>query len=292
MRVVFMGTPDFAVPSLERLAEAHDVRLVLTRPDAVRSRGKSLVPSPVAEAAERLGIPVAKCRRMDGEAIARMREAAPDVACVAAFGCIVPDEALAIPPLGCVNVHASLLPRWRGAAPIQRAMLAGDERVGVSIMRVVHDLDAGAWCRQASLEVGELTCPELTTRLASLGADELLSALDEMQAGTCAWEEQDPAQVTYAEKVGKAELLLLDEGFHQLRVRYHEGDIARIELNPKEFAHMFEDGRNLRVESALRKLGFAFVTLDLGGYATGKMNADEEQRLLSEKDDGSAGEAE
>ena len=92
--------------------------------------------------------------------------------------------------------------------------------------------------------------------------------------------------------VGKAELLLLDEGFHQLRVRYHEGDIARIELNPKEFAHMFEDGRNLRVESALRKLGFAFVTLDLGGYATGKMNADEEQRLLSEKDDGSAGEAE
>ena len=208
MRVVFMGTPDFAVPSLERLAEAHDVRLVLTRPDAVRSRGKSLVPSPVAEAAERLGIPVAKCRRMDGEAIARMREAAPDVACVAAFGCIVPDEALAIPPLGCVNVHASLLPRWRGAAPIQRAMLAGDERVGVSIMRVVHDLDAGAWCRQASLEVGELTCPELTTRLASLGADELLSAHDEMQAGTCAWEEQDPAQVTYAEKVGKAELLL------------------------------------------------------------------------------------
>ncbi len=92
--------------------------------------------------------------------------------------------------------------------------------------------------------------------------------------------------------VGKAELLLLDEGFHQLRVRYHEGDIARIELNPKEFAHMFEDGRNLRVESALRKLGFAFVTLDLGGYATGKMNADEEQRLLSEKGDGSAGEAE
>ena len=208
MRVVFMGTPDFAVPSLERLAEAHDVGLVLTRPDAVRSRGKALVPSPVAEAAERLGIPVAKCRRMDDEAVARMREAAPDVACVAAFGCIVPDEALAIPPLGCVNVHASLLPRWRGAAPIQRAMLAGDERVGVSIMRVVHDLDAGAWCRQASFEVGEATCPELTARLAALGADELLGALEEMQAGTCAWEEQDPAQATYAEKVGKAELLL------------------------------------------------------------------------------------
>jgi methionyl-tRNA formyltransferase len=208
MRIAFMGTPDFAVPSLERLAAEHEVVLVVTRPDAVRSRGKRLEASPVAEAAGRLGLPTLKCKRMDDEVIARIREAAPDACCVAAFGCIIPDEVLGIAPLGCVNVHASLLPRWRGAAPIQRAMLAGDERVGVSIMRVVHELDAGAFCRQASIEVGELTCSEVTRELARIGADQLVGALSEMAAGTCAWQEQDASQATYAAKVDKAELLL------------------------------------------------------------------------------------
>lgn len=208
MRIAFMGTPDFAVPVLERLAAEHEVTLVITRPDAVRSRGRKLVPSPVAACAERLGLPVLKCRRMDEEVIARLREAAPDACCVAAFGCIVPDAAFEVAPLGCVNVHASLLPRWRGAAPIQRAMLAGDERVGISIMQVVHELDAGAYCRQASIEVGEKTCPEVTIELARIGAEELVAALAEMEAGTCEWVEQDASQATYAEKVDKSELLL------------------------------------------------------------------------------------
>ncbi|MBQ3282712.1 MAG: methionyl-tRNA formyltransferase, partial [Atopobiaceae bacterium] len=146
MRVVFMGTPEFAVPSLSALADAYEVVLVLTRPDAVRARGKELEPSPVKARALELGLPVLETSRITPEALEAVREAGPDVIAVAAYGCILPDSILDVAPLGCVNVHASLLPRWRGAAPIQRAVLAGDRRAGISIMRVVHELDAGAWC--------------------------------------------------------------------------------------------------------------------------------------------------
>ena len=120
MRIVFMGTPEFAVPSLEALAAEHDVTLVVTRPDAVRSRGKRLEPSPVKARALELGLPVLEAKRMDAAAIDAVRDAAPDLICVVAFGCILPDELLAVAPLGAINVHGSLLPRWRGAAPIRR----------------------------------------------------------------------------------------------------------------------------------------------------------------------------
>lgn len=208
MRVLFMGTPDFAVPSLELLADHHEVVLVVTRPDAVRARGKEQVPSPVALAAERLGLPVAKHSRVTPELMDELRALAPDVACVAAYGCLLPDELLELPRLGCVNVHGSLLPRWRGAAPVQRAVLAGDERVGISIMKLVHEMDAGAYCRQASVPVGESGCEELLAELARIGAQELVAALDEMEAGTCAWTEQDEALVTFAPKVDKREMRL------------------------------------------------------------------------------------
>lgn len=213
MRVVFMGTPDFAVPSLTALAKAHEVTLVVTRPDAVRGRGRELMPSPVKARALELGIPVLETKRMGDEQIAAVRAAAPDVICVVAFGCILPDSVIgvgegALASLGAVNVHASLLPRWRGAAPIQRAILSGDELAGVSIMRVAHDLDAGAWCAQASTSVGEKGCEELTSELAGLGAAELLAALDAMQGGTAVWTEQDEDQVTVAAKVSKAEMRL------------------------------------------------------------------------------------
>ena len=186
MRIVFMGTPAFAVPSLRALAGAHDVRLVLTRPDAVRGRGKRLEPSAVKAAATELGIDVLETKRIT----------------------ILPDAVLEAAPLGCVNVHASSLPRWRGAAPIQRAILSGDARAGVSIMRVVHDLDAGAYCRQADVEVGEKSCPQVMGELAELGARELLAALDQMADGTAVWVEQDESKVTYAKKIEKAEMLL------------------------------------------------------------------------------------
>lgn len=208
MRIVFMGTPAFAVPSLRALAGAHDVRLVLTRPDAVRGRGKRLEPSAVKAAATELGIDVLETKRITDEVMDAIRAAEPDVIVVAAFGCILPDAVLEAAPLGCVNVHASSLPRWRGAAPIQRAILSGDARAGVSIMRVVHELDAGAYCRQADVEVGEKSCPQVMGELAELGARELLTALDQMADGTAVWVEQDESKATYAKKIEKAEMLL------------------------------------------------------------------------------------
>ncbi|MGN0295715.1 MAG: methionyl-tRNA formyltransferase [Parafannyhessea sp.] len=208
MRIVFMGTPAFAVPSLRALAGAHDVRLVLTRPDAVRGRGKRLEPSAVKAAATELGIDVLETKRITDDVMAAIRATEPDVIVVAAFGCILPDAVLEAAPLGCVNVHASSLPRWRGAAPIQRAILSGDARAGVSIMRVVHDLDAGAYCRQADVEVGEKSCPQVMGELAELGARELLTALDQMADGTAVWTDQDESKVTYAKKIEKAEMLL------------------------------------------------------------------------------------
>ena len=208
MRIVFMGTPEFAVPSLRALAGAHAARLVLTRPDAVRGRGRRLEPSAVKAAATELGIDVLETKRITDDVMAAIRAAEPDAVVVAAFGCILPDAVLTAAPLGCVNVHASSLPRWRGAAPIQRAILSGDARAGVSIMRVVHDLDAGAYCRQADVEVGEKSCPQVMGELAELGARELLTALDQMADGTAEWVEQDESKVTYAKKIEKAEMLL------------------------------------------------------------------------------------
>ena len=208
MRIVFMGTPEFAVPSLRLLSEQQDVTLAVTRPDAVRSRGKRLEPSPVKVAALELGIPVLETTRVTQEVLDKIVAEKPDAIAVAAFGCILPDALLEVAPLGCVNVHGSLLPRWRGAAPIQRAVLAGDERAGISIMQIVHDLDAGAYCRQAFVEVGEKGCAQITDELANLGARELAAALDDMTAGVAVWTEQDPSLVTYAAKVEKAEMLL------------------------------------------------------------------------------------
>ncbi len=208
MRVVFMGTPSFSVPSLEKLAGKHDVVLVLTRPDAVRSRGKKLEPSPVKARALELGLPVFETNRITPEALERLSAAEADVFCVAAYGCILPDAVLTMAPHGCVNVHASLLPRWRGAAPIQRCILAGDEVTGVSIMRIGHGVDTGAYCLQGSTPVPGKTADELTADLARIGADLLCQALDELEQGTCVWTEQDESLVTHAAKIEKAELRL------------------------------------------------------------------------------------
>lgn len=208
MRVVFMGTPEFSVPSLRRLAGEHEVALVLTRPDAVRSRGKRLEPSPVKAAALEMGLPVLEAKRMDPDVLGALRSASADVFCVAAYGCILPDEVLSMAPLGCVNVHASLLPRWRGAAPIQRAILAGDPETGVSIMRIGHGVDTGDFCAQASCPVAGKTAEELTGELAELGGELLVRTLPSIADGTAVWTRQDEGLVTHAAKIEKAELRL------------------------------------------------------------------------------------
>lgn len=208
MRIVFMGTPEFACPSLSAVSKSHDVVRVVTRPDAVRGRGKRLEPSPVKALAGELGLAVIEASRMTPEVMDELRAAKADLCIVAAYGCILPDELLEMFPLGCVNVHASLLPRWRGAAPIQRAVLEGDELAGASIMRVVHELDAGAYCAQVSTAVAGKTSSELLDELGHLGAEALVEAIGRIADGTAVWTEQDESLVTYAHKIEKAEMRL------------------------------------------------------------------------------------
>ena len=208
MRIIFMGTPEFACPSLSAVSKSHDVVRVVTRPDAVRGRGKRLEPSPVKALAGELGLAVIEASRMTPEVMDELRAAKADLCVVAAYGCILPDELLEMFPLGCVNVHASLLPRWRGAAPIQRAVLEGDELAGASIMRVVHELDAGAYCAQVSTAVAGKTSSELLDELGHLGAEALVEAIGRIADGTAVWTEQDESLVTYAHKIEKAEMRL------------------------------------------------------------------------------------
>lgn len=209
MRVVFMGTPRFAAEILDELAEFHEIAAVYTRPDAVRGRGKALVPSPVKEVAERRGLPVRTPRTLrDAAVLSELAAFAPDAICVAAYGAILPKEVLDLPPFGCLNVHGSLLPRWRGAAPIERAILAGDEEIGVCIMAMEEGLDTGDYCVCRSLPAGSRTAAELTEELAALGASALLTALAQAEGGNLRWVAQDEALVTYAEKIAKGELNL------------------------------------------------------------------------------------
>lgn len=207
MRVVFLGTPKLASDILVEIAQQHEVVCVYTRPDAVRGRGAKLEPSPVKAAAERLGIPVRTATSLrDAEEQAHLAELAPDAICVAAYGCILPREVLEIPRYGCLNVHASLLPRWRGAAPIERAILAGDEQTGVCIMRMEEGLDTGPYCVRRATEVEGKSAAELTDELANLGARALLTGLSVVEQGGAEWTFQDDAAATYAEKLAKDEL--------------------------------------------------------------------------------------
>lgn len=207
MRIVFMGTPSLAATVLQALAKQHEVVGVFTRPDAVRGRGKKLVGSPVKDAANELGLEVhTPLTLKDDQTISLVRELAPDAICVAAYGALLPKEVLDIPQYGCLNVHTSLLPRWRGAAPIERAILARDEMAGVCIMKMQEGLDTGPYCLCESIPIGRKYVNELAGDLANAGAAALCDALDKIQAGTAEWTEQGDDGVTYASKIQKGEL--------------------------------------------------------------------------------------
>lgn len=209
MRIVFMGTPDFAASILEELAGHHEVVGVYTRKDAVRGRGGKLVGSPVKAMAEALGLKVFMPTTLRDEAVqAEIAALKPDCICVAAYGAILPAAILNIPRHGCLNVHASLLPRWRGAAPIERAILAGDEEVGVCIMRMEEGLDTGAYCIVRSIPVEGRSVGELTDELANLGARALITALAHVEEGKVRWVEQVEEGATYADMIAKGELNL------------------------------------------------------------------------------------
>ena len=206
LRVVFAGTPPFAAQALAALAAAgHDIPLVLTQPDRPAGRGLRLAASAVAETAVRLGLRVEKPLTLKAsEPVALLRDTAPDVMVVAAYGLLLPQAVLDVPRHGCLNIHASLLPRWRGAAPIQRAILAGDSTTGVCIMRMEAGLDTGPVLLRREWPIDpEVTAGELTEALASLGAQAIVDALaDPAKLVAVA---QDPSGATYAAKVQKAE---------------------------------------------------------------------------------------
>lgn len=208
--IVFMGTPDFAVPTLERLIAHHDVIGVVTQPDRPAGRSKQIQPPPVKLRAEAAGIPVyqpEKLRR--AEAIAELQRWRPDLYIVAAFGQILPQAVLDIPRYGSINFHASLLPRWRGAAPIQAAIRAGDTETGVTIMKMDAGLDTGPWLTQRALPIApDETGQSLHDKLAQLGGDLLIETLPGYLDGTIQPKPQDDSRTTYAPMIKKEEGLI------------------------------------------------------------------------------------
>lgn len=208
MRIVFMGTPDFSVPVLEQLVAKHEVVAVYTRAPKVSGRGNRVNKTPVHRLAEQHGIEVHTPRTLkDCEEQDVLKRFNADVAVVAAYGLLLPQAVLDMFPKGCINVHASLLPRWRGAAPIQRAIEAGDRKSGISIMQMALALDAGDVLAQEVVTITpEMTGGDLHDALSRIGAKLLINTLDKLD--TIVPQKQDEALVTYAEKLNKAECLL------------------------------------------------------------------------------------
>ncbi len=208
MRIAFMGTPDFAVPTLDALlAAGHEIAAVYTQPPRPAGRGKALSPSPVQKRAEAAGIAVRTPVSLKGvEEQAAFAALEADVAVVAAYGLILPGPILAAPRLGCLNVHASLLPRWRGAAPIQRAILAGDARTGITVMQMERGLDTGPMLAAWPADIGRKTAGELSAELAGIGAWLMVRVLETIYGGGSI--PQNEARATYAPKIAKHEAKL------------------------------------------------------------------------------------
>src|SRR6201995_3250131 len=208
LRLIFMGTPDFAVPTLlELAAHGHDIAAVYTRVAKPAGRGMKLQPTPVAREAERLGIPVLTPSTLKTpEALKLFQAHAADAAVVVAYGMILPQAILDAPPLGCFNLHASLLPRWRGAAPINRAIMAGDAESGVMVMKMDVGLDTGDVAMAERLPITDtMTASDLHDALSPLGADLMVRAMAALERGGLPLTKQGEDGVTYAAKIDKAE---------------------------------------------------------------------------------------
>ena len=207
MRVIYFGTPAFSVPSLAHLLDRHDVAAVVTRPDKARGRGHKVRPGPVKALAEAHHVPVLQPDRLgEPEWLQQVAALRADIAVVAAYGRLLPQALLDLPRLGFINVHASLLPRWRGAAPIHRAVMAGDASTGVTIMRVVLALDAGPMlaARSTRIEAND-TSQSLEARLAVIGAELLIWTMAQLEAGLVTQTPQDESAVTYAPRLERHE---------------------------------------------------------------------------------------
>ncbi len=244
MRIAFAGTPDFAVPALDALAASeHTLVGVLTQPDRPAGRGRQLTASPVKQRALALGLPVDQPERLATDAQrATLMSWAPDLLVVVAYGLILPRAVLELPRFGCLNIHASLLPRWRGAAPIQRALLAGDSETGICIMRLEEGLDTGPVYAERRVPVtAEANAASLLPQLAQLGAEALLPVIADLESGTAVARPQAADGVTYAHKISKEEA----------HVNW-QADVQQIErqiraFNPWPVAETLLDGERLRL---------------------------------------------
>ncbi|HEY4544831.1 MAG TPA: methionyl-tRNA formyltransferase [Pedomonas sp.] len=246
MRLAFMGTPDFAVAALDALhAAGHEIVCVYTQPPRPANRGKSLTPTPVHQRAEQLGLEVRHPLKLRGQQaeLDAFRALDLDVAVVAAYGLILPQDVLDAPKYGCLNIHASLLPRWRGAAPIHRAIEAGDAETGITIMQMDAGLDTGAMLLKRSTPVkADETTPQLHDRLAAMGAEMIVEALANLPTLT---PEPQPAEgVTYASKIDKAEARL---DFTQPAARLERKVRA---LNPFPGAYAEYEGERIKILKA------------------------------------------
>lgn len=247
LRIVFAGTPDFSVPALQALLDSpHRVVAVYTQPDRPAGRGRKLMASPVKQVAETAGIPVYQPPTLkDDAAVQELAALAPDLMVVVAYGLLLPQRVLDIPRLACVNIHASLLPRWRGAAPIQRALQAGDAATGVAIMRMEAGLDTGPVYLARDTAIGEReTGGQLHDRLSILGAEALMAALPGIADGTLMPQAQDNERATYAHKLNKGEGLI-DWGLAARQI-----DLQVRAFNPWPVAFTTLGGETLRIWEA------------------------------------------
>ncbi|WP_225775720.1 methionyl-tRNA formyltransferase [Pseudomonas sp. Marseille-Q5115] len=266
MRLVFAGTPDFAAEHLQALlGGAHQVVAVYTQPDRPAGRGQKLMPSPVKQLAQAHGIPVYQPQTLrNPDAQAELAALAPDLMVVVAYGLILPQAVLDIPRLGCINSHASLLPRWRGAAPIQRAIEAGDSVSGVTVMRMEAGLDTGPMLLKVTTPISaEDTGGSLHDRLAQLGPVAVLEAIEGLAAGTLEGEVQNDADATYAHKLNKDEARI-----DWTRPAIHLERQIRA-FNPWPISHSLLNGEALKVLSARTAAGAGtpgeIIAADKGG---------------------------
>ena len=247
MRVVFMGTPDFAAASLKKLIkEDFDIAGVFTQPDKPKGRGMEMAFSPVKEVAIAHNLPIFQPEKMrDGTALGIVKELNPDILVVVAYGRILPDDILAVPEYGAVNVHGSLLPKYRGAAPIQWAVLNGDTVTGVTTMYLAHDMDAGDIIYTAETEIGEFeTAGELFDRLMDMGAELLVKTLRDIEAGTAPRTPQDHSRASYVK--------MLDKSICPIDWNKSPREIVKhiYGLQPWPVATMELDGKSFRVFAA------------------------------------------
>jgi methionyl-tRNA formyltransferase len=247
VRIAYAGTPEFAVPPLIALLGSHHAVVgVLTQPDRPKGRGRHVAPSPVKLAAQAHQIPVSQPPSLrDCVARAQVLEWRPDVLVVVAYGLILPQAALELPPLGCLNIHASLLPRWRGAAPIQRAVLAGDRETGVTLMLMDAGLDTGPILLQEAVPIRATdTAGSLHERLSELGASTLLKALDALESGSLTPRPQPDDGVTYAAKISKSEAVIdWGQSAEQIARKVRA-------FNPWPIAETLLDGEQIRIYAA------------------------------------------